>query len=199
VDATCPDRHKHAAGAAAPPQPTTPTIHGSWPSLPFQKAGRSGKSPVPAFAVKIIDKSPGMASHESNSRRRCIGPSSWRGWRTDRQKEGGGAGKPTEFQISRRGLASTPPFLQNLQFCVPLRRWRWRCSVRRGGKKGRHPDGWGLFHNPRRPTCLGSRLFWVVSSTSCRDLLLNPANRGPKPSSPRKAPVREVAARNHRS
>lgn len=80
MDATCPDRHKHAAGAGAPLPPLCFTAVGR-ASL-FQKAGRSGKSPVPAFAVKIIDKSPGMASHDDEQQHQQLPPplhpSSWR-------------------------------------------------------------------------------------------------------------------------
>lgn len=146
VDATCPDRHKHAAGAGAPRRFTAVGR-----ASPFQKAGRSGKSPVPAFAVKII-KSPGMAAHDDEQQQQLpppLHPSSWNlealGWRTDRQKKEGGAGKPAEFQISRKGLASSPPFLQNSS-PLPLapQRSSW-------GKKGRHPDGRGLVSQSSSP------------------------------------------------
>lgn len=155
MDATCPDRHKHAAGAGAPLPPRRFTAVGR--ASPFQKAGRSGKSPVPAFAVKIIDKSPGMASHDDEQQHQQLPPplhpSSWRladGPSKRTKGEGRGAGKPAEFQISRTGLASSPPFLQNSS--------RWRRSVRRGEKRGDIPTAGVLFHNPRRPTCLGTSL-----------------------------------------
>lgn len=165
---------------------------------PFQKAGRLGKSPVPAFAVKIIDKSPGMASHDDEQQHQQLPPplhpSSWRladGPSKRTKGEGGGAGKPAEFQISRTGLASSPPFLQNSS--------RWRRSVRRGEKRGDIPTAGVLFHNPRRPTCLGTSLLLGRCLQLHAVILLDPANRWrtkPKPSSPRKPPVRKVATIN---
>lgn len=100
-----------------PPAPRRFTAVGR--ASPFQKAGRSGKSPVPAFAVKIIDKSPGMASHDDEQQHQQLPPplhpSSWRladGPSKRTKGEGGGAGKPAEFQISRTGLASSPHFFK---------------------------------------------------------------------------------------
>lgn len=128
-----------------PPPPRRFTAVGR-PS-PFQKAGRSGKSPVPAFAVKIIDKSPGMASHDDEQQQQQLPPplhpSSWRqaDGPSKRRRGGGKTGRVPNFQ---KGLGlEGPHFLPNSS--------RWRCSVRRGEKRGDIPTAGVLFHNPSSP------------------------------------------------
>lgn len=139
--------------APRPPPPRRFTAVGR-PS-PFQKAGRSGKSPVPAFAVKIIDKSPGMASHDDEQQQQQLPPplhpSSWRQADGPSKRRKGGAGKPAEFQISRKGLASRAPiFFQTPPAGAAA------FVVGKKGETSRRPGS--CFTIPRRPTCLGTSL-----------------------------------------
>lgn len=122
---------------------------------PFQKAGRSGKSPVPAFAVKIINKSPGMAAHDDEQQQQLpppLHPSSWRlvDGPSKRRKGKGGGGKTSRVPNFQKRLGSKSPISSKL-LPLALQRSSW-------GKKGRHPDGRVLFHNPRRLTCLSTSL-----------------------------------------
>lgn len=112
VDATCPDRHKHAAGAGAPRRFTAVGR-----ASPFQKAGRSGKSPVPAFAVKIINKSPGMAAHDDEQQQQLpppLHPSSWKHWaggRTVRRRKGGRENQPSS-KFPEKAWLQVPHFFK---------------------------------------------------------------------------------------
>jgi len=110
------------------------------------------------------------------------------GGRTVKRRKGGRENQPSSKFLEKAW--HRVPILQNSS--LPLRRSSW-------GKKGETSRRLGsCFTILVAPPVSALDSFWVVSSTSCRDSLLNSANRGPKPSSPTKAPVRNVATRKHR-
>ncbi|KAK1825768.1 hypothetical protein QBC39DRAFT_42212 [Podospora conica] len=119
-----------------------------------------------------------MASHDDEQQ--PLHPSHPSILLADRQKERrggvGGAGKPAEFQISRKkAWPLGRPFLQNSQFSSSRCCAAGCCSVVVGNKKGetsRRPGScFTILVAPPPPTVSALVSFWIVSSTSCRDSL----------------------------